>query len=495
MTLSIYNTLTNKKEEFKPLQDGKVGMYVCGVTVYDHCHIGHARAASVFDTIYRYLLDRGYEVNYVRNFTDIDDKIINRAREENIPWRELTLKYIDAFYNDMDRLNIARPTLEPKATEHLQDMIGMISRLVDRGNAYESGGDVYYAVKTFDAYGALSGKNTDDLIAGARVEVDERKRDPLDFALWKSAKPDEPFWESPWGPGRPGWHIECSAMSQNLLGERFDIHGGGKDLTFPHHENEIAQSQGASGQAPVKYWVHNGFVNIDKEKMSKSLGNFFAIRDVLERYHPEALRLFLLSSHYRNPIDFSDTLLDETEKVLSRFYETLAEGQKILDKIKTSGATAATADGAGNKNGASAFTQKFNEAMDDDFNTSVALALMNEEMRTLNTLRNEIAHADPDSAEASEKTTRMEAGLRALKRAGNLLGVFYIDPQTFLRENQERKIQDQGVDAARVEELILERNQARSAKDWAAADRCREALTEMGVAVEDAPEGTIWKIK
>ena len=315
MSLKIFNTMSGKKENFVPKNENQVGMYVCGVTVYDYCHVGHARAAIVFDTIYRYLQYLGNDVIFVRNFTDIDDKIINRAKEEGVEWHEINQKYIKAFHQDMGKLNIAAPTEEPKATDHISEMLDMIQSLIDQGKAYESKGDVFYSIKNFKEYGCLSGKNIDDLQSGARVEINEVKNNPLDFALWKKSKPEEPSWDSPWGAGRPGWHIECSAMSKKYLGETFDIHGGGKDLVFPHHENEIAQSFGCTGKQPVRYWVHNGFVNIDKEKMSKSLGNFFTLRDVYKKYHPEVLRLFLISSQYRSPIDFSE----KTWKILPRY--------------------------------------------------------------------------------------------------------------------------------------------------------------------------------
>ncbi|HIA33177.1 MAG TPA: cysteine--tRNA ligase, partial [Nitrospinaceae bacterium] len=323
MSLIIFNTLSGKKEVFEPLREHMVGMYVCGVTVYDYCHVGHARSGVVFDTIFRYLKHCGYDVTYVRNFTDIDDKIINRSNEQNTPWQDLTKKFIQAFYEDMGKLHIQSPTEEPKATDHIQEMLDMISLLVERGKAYESGGDVFYSVNSFDGYGQLSGKNIEDLQAGARVDVNEKKRDALDFVLWKKSKPNEPKWGSPWGEGRPGWHIECSAMARKYFGDNFDIHGGGKDLVFPHHENEIAQSCGVTDCSPARLWVHNGFVNIDKEKMSKSLGNFFTLRDIYKKFHPEALRLFLISSHYRSPIDFSMRNLEDAEKVILRFYESL----------------------------------------------------------------------------------------------------------------------------------------------------------------------------
>ncbi len=458
-------------------------MYVCGVTVYDYCHVGHARAAVVFDTIYRYLQRLGYEVNYVRNFTDIDDKIINRANEEKIPWDQVTKKYIEAFYEDMGSLNTSPPTVEPKATEHIDTMIDMIVGLIEKDKAYVIDGDVFYSIETFKDYGKLSGKNPEDLLAGARVEVDERKRNPLDFALWKKSKPDEPSWESPWGPGRPGWHIECSAMSQKYLGDFFDIHGGGKDLVFPHHENEIAQSCGLSGNPPVKYWVHNGFVNIDKEKMSKSLGNFFTIRDILKKYHPEVLRLFLLTNHYRGPIDFSEQNLQEAAKVLDRYYEFFAAAEK---KRGTREADSQQASNETLKK--SPFMLKFEEAMNDDFNTALALAHMNEELRRLNKALSELEE-DP----ADLKDFDLAAG--ALKETGRLLGVFYRTPGEYRDQTFKLKSRELDLDVEKIERLIAERNAARKAKEWAKSDQARDELNKMGVVVEDTPEGTLWKIK
>ena len=325
MKLLVYNTLTKTKEEFQPLEPNKVKMYVCGVTVYDYCHIGHARSAVVFDVIYRYFLFLGYDVVYVRNFTDIDDKIIRRAQEEHTDYRTIAERYIAAFYEDMDRLGVLRPTVEPRATEHIKEMIEIIQKLFDKGYAYQSGRDVYFSVERFPGYGKLSGRSLEDMMAGARVDIDEHKRNPFDFVLWKGSKEGEPAWDSPWGPGRPGWHIECSAMSAKYLGETFDIHGGGKDLIFPHHENEIAQSEAAFGKPLVRYWLHNGFVNINNEKMSKSLGNFLTIREILDKVHPEALRLFVISKHYRSPVDFSDETIKEAESGLERLYMTLSE--------------------------------------------------------------------------------------------------------------------------------------------------------------------------
>jgi len=477
MSLRIFNTLSMQKEDFVPLAEGKVRMYVCGVTVYDYCHVGHARSAIVFDTLYRYLRHLGYEVTYARNFTDIDDKIIKRAAEENISWQAVTEKYIQAFHEDMGALNIATPTLEPKATDHIADMIQMVASLVDQGKAYESEGDVYYAIRSFADYGKLSRKKLDDLIAGARVEVGEQKRDPMDFALWKKSKPGEPSWDSPWGPGRPGWHIECSAMSYRYLGEVFDIHGGGKDLVFPHHENEIAQTCGHTGKPPVKYWVHNGFVNINKEKMSKSLGNFFTIRDILKQYHAEVLRLFLLTNHYRGPIDFADQYLHEASKVLDRFYEFFAAVEAELDeRIPESK----------NGNRTHPLMKKFEEAMDDDFNSAVALAHLKEVLRHLNTALTDVKNNQGDR-------DALAADAAVLKYMGNLLGLFFDRAEAYQAKTLKLKAVD--LDTVKIEGLIADRKAARAAKEWGKADQCRDALSEMGVVLEDSAHGTTWKIK
>jgi cysteinyl-tRNA synthetase len=477
MSLLIFNTLTRKKEPFVPIKENRVSMYVCGVTVYDFCHVGHARAAIVFDTFYRYFQHLNYEVRFVRNFTDIDDKIINRANEEGLGWQAVNQKYIAAFYEDMDKLNIATPTEEPRATDHIPEMLEMIESLVNQDKAYAVQGDVFYSIKSFKDYGCLSGKNIDDLQSGARVEINETKRDPLDFALWKKNKPGEPFWESPWGPGRPGWHIECSAMSKKYLGDTFDIHGGGKDLVFPHHENEIAQSCGCTGKQPARYWVHNGFVNIDKEKMSKSLGNFFTIREVCKKYHPEVLRLFLISSHYRSPIDFSEKNLDDATKVLSRFYEGLAEARKKIGKR-------ASISNFEEKVKNHALTKKFEAAMNDDLNTAVAIAHMNEELRKLNS-----------SAPEQNKTEDFTIAKAAWEQAGQILGLFSLTPEEFEKQLFKIKNSNLDLDTRKIEQLIEDRNSARKSKNWEEADRCRDDLTQMGILIEDTPNGTEWKLK
>lgn len=482
MSLRVYNSRTRQKEDFVSLEKNRVGMYVCGVTVYDYCHIGHARAAAVFDTIFRYLKHLGRQVNYVRNFTDIDDKIIKRAQEENMSWREVSQKYIRAFHEDMGKLNIETPTMEPRAADHIPEMIGMISSLVERGKAYNADGDVFYSVPSFADYGRLSGKNTEDLLSGARVEVNEIKRNPLDFALWKKSKPSEPAWDSPWGPGRPGWHIECSAMSARCLGETFDIHGGGQDLIFPHHENEIAQSQGASGKEPVKYWVHNGFVNIDKEKMSKSLGNFLTLREIYKRRHPEALRLFLISSHYRSPIDFSEKNIEDMQTVLIRFYKGIESAETFTGDKKS-----AEIPAFNERVKSSPLMRKFEEAMNDDFNTAVALALLNEELKEIN--------KSVEERGANRDCRDLQVRLAGLKKAGNVLGLFFQTPKEFQSEIFKLKNQDLQLDVGKIETLIAARNSARKTRDWSKADQYRNDLKAMGVIIEDAPNGTEWKLK
>ncbi len=453
-------------------------MYVCGVTVYDYCHVGHARSAVVFDTIFRYLEHLEFDVTYVRNFTDIDDKIINRALEEKISWQEVTKKYIDAFYEDMGQLYIKAPTVEPKATDHIPEMLDMIALLVGQGKAYESGGDVFYSVSSFSGYGQLSKKNIEELQSGARVEVNESKRDALDFVLWKKSKPGEPAWDSPWGAGRPGWHIECSAMGRKYLGDTFDIHGGGKDLVFPHHENEIAQSCGVTGCPPVRFWVHNGFVNINREKMSKSLGNFFTLRDIYKKHHPETLRLFLVSSHYRSPIDFSEKNLEDAEKVLSRFYEALADADEVLKGELASRDVVRKHP----------LLTKCEEAMNDDFNTSVVLALMNEELRAINTELDKIARGSGDQ-------NKLLVCVAAFRLVGGLLGLLSSSPEKFKKEIFDLKKSSLGLDVAKIEKLIKDRDLARKGQDWGRADQCRDELTQMGVVLEDTPQGTEWKIQ
>lgn len=481
MSLRVYNTLSGKKEIFEPLVPGKVGMYVCGVTVYDYCHIGHARANIVFDIIYRYLQFAGYEVNYVRNYTDVDDKIINRANERGIDSRTLAEEFIRAFDEDMASLGLALPTCQPKATEHIAQIIAIVERLIERGLAYESAGDVYYAVEKFPDYLKLSKRNMEDMRSGARIAPGEQKRNPMDFALWKAAKPGEPFWESPWGPGRPGWHIECSAMSMKYLGESFDIHGGGKDLVFPHHENEIAQSEGASGKPFVKYWIHNGFVNVNQEKMSKSLGNFFTIRDIQKSYDPEVVRFFILTAHYRSPIDFCDQNLQEAQAGLSRFYEALQGAAEAIEGLEAG-------DSVGEEG--TALEARFREAMDDDFNTAQAIGHLFDGVRTINRLC---------ATKKFRKKPELVAAVRDLHqtiiRLGAVLGLFGSDPAVWLQKQRLAALAKLDIDVDQIEQLIAARNQARKDKDFARSDAIRDELDSKGIVLLDSAQGTGWKIK
>ena len=493
MALRVYNTLTGEKETFVPLTPGKVGMYVCGVTVYDYCHIGHARAGVAFDIIFRYLKYAGFDVTYVRNYTDIDDKIINRANQEGTDYRTIADRYIRAFDEDMDRLGLARPTIEPKATDHIGGIIRIIEALVDKGHAYASHGDVYYAVETFPDYLKLSGRSLEEMQAGARVEVGEQKRHPMDFALWKGSKPGEPLWPSPWGNGRPGWHIECSAMSMEFLGKTFDIHGGGKDLIFPHHENEIAQSEAANGCQFVRYWLHNGFVNINAEKMSKSLGNFFTIREVLNKYDPETLRFFILSAHYRSPIDFSDQNLDDARCGLERIYSCLA----ALDEILKGLSPAAEIDVLENLTPAglelqekvSQFVPRLVEAMDDDFNTAQALGVLFETVRATNRFLGEPNVLTPDASSLLDQVRRL------FVEAGNLLGLFNNCPATWLKGIKSSKADQIDITSDEIERSIAERAEARGAKNFKRGDEIRDLLLAKGILLLDSAQGTTWNVK
>jgi cysteinyl-tRNA synthetase len=488
MALRVYNTMTKKKEELVPLQKGRIGMYACGVTVYDLCHIGHARSAVVFDVIYRYFQYKGYKVTYVRNFTDVDDKIIKRAQEEGVSTEEIATRYIKEFYADMGALGLKKPTVEPKATEHIPEMIALVQQLIEKGHAYEVEGDVYYAVESFPEYGKLSKRTLDEMQAGARVEVDEKKRNPLDFALWKAAKPGEPSWESPWGKGRPGWHIECSAMSQKYLGDTLDIHGGGKDLIFPHHENEIAQAEGATGRPFVRFWLHNGFVNIEKEKMSKSLGNFLTIKEILKGYHPEVARLFLLSRHYRSPVDFSSQGMEEGRGNLERFYQTLAGIDEAIAQGKTAGSVpeGLSPEEMSIYRRAEEFPNQFEDAMDDDFNTAVAIAALFELSHDLNRL---LQNPTPHAPQVLLK------GREAFALAGKVLGIFQEDPRVFLESERERKTEKLTLTQKEIEGLITEREKARNKKDWERADEIRDQLASEGIILEDGPEGTTWRVE
>ena len=481
MSLRVYNTMSGKKEEFQPLVPGKVGMYVCGVTVYDYCHIGHARANIVFDIVFRYLQFAGYETTYVRNYTDVDDKIINRANERGIDSKELAEEFIRAFDEDMAALGLVKPTHEPRATEYIEQIVAISQKLIDKGMAYESAGDVYYRVDKFDGYLKLSKRNMEEMQAGARVTPGEQKENPMDFALWKAAKPGEPSWESPWGAGRPGWHIECSAMSSSLLGDSFDIHGGGRDLIFPHHENEIAQSEGASGKPFVKYWLHNGFVNVNQEKMSKSLGNFFTIRDILKTYDPEVVRFFILTSHYRSPIDFSDQNLIEAQAGLSRFYEALLTADQAVEGVAE--ADVSSEEGA-------KLEEKFREAMDDDFNTALAIAHLFEGVRTMNRLV---------ATKKFRKKAELVAQVRDLRvttlKLGEVLGIYHSDPAIWLEKVKQAGLAKLDISREEIEELIAQRKQARVEKDFTRSDEIRDLLAARGIELLDSPAGTTWKLK
>ena len=490
MSLRVYNTLSGKKEEFQPLVPNKVGMYVCGVTVYDYCHIGHARANIVFDIVYRYLQYSNYDVTYVRNYTDVDDKIIARANERGITSQALSEEFIDAFDEDMAALGLRKPTHEPKATEHIAQIIALVLGLIAKGMAYESAGDVYYSVDTFPSYLKLSKRNMEEMQAGARIAPGELKRNPMDFALWKTAKPGEPSWESPWGAGRPGWHIECSAMSSALLGETFDIHGGGRDLIFPHHENEIAQSEGASGKPFVKYWLHNGFVNVNQEKMSKSLGNFFTIRDILKSYDAEVVRFFILTAHYRSPIDFSDQNLEESRHGLTRFYEALAQLDKGLAKADKEAPQGAVPESLAEP--VARLTQleeRFRAAMDDDFNTALAIGHMFDAVRAINRI---LAEENTLKGRLQEILGR---GRDDLLRLGEVLGLFVSEPSAWLARSAQEGLSESGLSAEEIESLILERREARANKDFARSDQIRDDLAAKGIQLLDGPEGTTWKMK
>ena len=490
--IKLYNTLSGKKEAFVPIHPGTVLFYACGITVYDYSHLGHARGAVAFDVIRNYFVRKGYKVTYVRNFTDVDDKIINRAKQEGITAEQVAHKYIQAYHEDMKRLGVARADSEPKATEHVSEMIQIVKGLVEKGHAYPMDGDVYFRVASFADYGKLSKRNLEDLKAGARVEIDERKADPLDFALWKASKPGEPAWDSPWGPGRPGWHIECSAMSFKHLGETFDIHGGGKDLIFPHHENEIAQSEAYSGRKFVNYWLHNGFVNINQEKMSKSLGNFFTIRDILDRYDAEIVRLFLLSTHYRSPIDFSDANLKDARAGLDRFY-TMKEGMvkylmgKKAPSVKAeevvAGADRPLFDKIVN------LPKAFDEAMDDDFNTAFAIGLIYDLVREVNKFL-----ADASAQREDAAYIILSSAGNAFDAVGRTLGLFTRDPEAWFSESRQAESKVT-LSVERIEELIHLRNEARARKDWAEADRIRKVIDDGGVELFDRADGTVWKPK
>ncbi|MFC1840096.1 cysteine--tRNA ligase [Thermodesulfobacteriota bacterium] len=482
MNLKLYNTATRRKEEFVPLIEGKVGMYVCGVTVYDHSHIGHARSAIVFDVLVRYLRARGMDVTYVRNFTDVDDKIIARAKEVGKDTGDLAQEYIESYYEDMNALGVMKADKEPRATEYINDMIEMIKVLIDKGFAYEVGGDVFYSVEKLDDYGKLSGRRIEDMKAGSRVDINEKKKHPMDFTLWKNAKPGEPMWSSPWGDGRPGWHMECSVMSNHYLGGSFDIHGGGKDLLFPHHENERAQSKAATGSEFARYWVHNGFLTVESEKMSKSLGNFIFIKDALKNYHPEVLRFFLLSKHYRSPLDFSKRDVLDFQAGLVRIYRTLKRLEKLIGPCegdyfnKFSGLIKVDQD--------SEFLTRFVGFMDDDLNTAGVIGIVFEKMKELNRIMDDVG-SSPDTHVREQLIEERQN----LFKASVVLGVLKNDPSTFLSEMEKPS----DIDESAVEDLIIQRTEARAQKDWARADEIRDQLQEMGIVIEDGADGTKWR--
>lgn len=457
MALTVFNTLTRKKQSFEPIQPGHVGIYVCGVTTYDYCHIGHARTYVAFDIVVRYLRKMGYEVKYVRNITDLDDKIIKRAAENGEDFHQVTERFINEMHKDFDALNLVRPDIEPRVTGHMDEIIHMIGSLIENGNAYEAGnGDVLFDVSTFNDYGKLSRQDLEQLQAGSRVDIDTAKQDPLDFVLWKAAKPGEPSWSSPWGEGRPGWHIECSAMNKKHLGTTFDIHGGGSDLSFPHHENEIAQSCCANHSEYVKYWMHSGMVQVDNEKMSKSLGNFFTIRSVLEQYDAETVRYFLLSSHYRSQLNYTQENLDQAHSALERLYTALRDitPQAASEQLRRK------------------YWQSFQQAMDDDLNAPEAMSVLFEIARDINRNR----ESAPDTAAQLA---------HILIELAEVMGLLQQSPEDFLQGDDD--------DVAKIEALIAKRNQARADKDWAAADDARDELTNMGIVLEDGAEGTRWR--
>ena len=470
MNIILYNTMTSKKEEFKPIVEGKVGMYVCGVTVYDYTHIGHGRSSVAFDVIRRFFEYKGYDVTFVKNFTDVDDKIINRANENHELWSELSERFIKEHDADMDSLYIKRPTYTPMATKYIEKMIDYCERLIEKGNAYAVDGDVYFRVNSFKEYGRLSGRNLEDMIAGARVDVNDKKENPLDFALWKAAKPDEPSWKSPWGQGRPGWHIECSVMSEAILGSNIDIHGGGQDLIFPHHENEIAQSEAISCSTFANYWIHNGFVNINKEKMSKSLNNFFTIRDILKICHPEALRLLFLMTHYRQPLEYSEDKLKEASSALHRIYIFLDEAAHLTGSKKGKNLKQEIGDMK------SHFIKEFEESMNDDFNTPKAVAAIFEIVRMGNT----IIAGKPDT-ESAEHLKEVSSYIFDI--VSKVLGIINHSADEWYKSNLKIPVQE-------VEALILKRAEDRKNKDFALADSVRAELTEKGIEIIDTLDGT-----
>lgn len=482
--MQLYNTLTRKKEVFTPARPGHAVIYVCGITAYDYCHIGHARSALVFDALVRHLRASGLEVTFIRNFTDVDDKIIRRAHQEGRDWKEVAETYIEAFHEDMDALGVIRADKEPRATGHIREMQDICTALISEGKAYATpSGDVYFRVRSYPPYGKLSGRSPDELVAGARVAPGEEKEDPLDFALWKAAKPGEPWWESPWGRGRPGWHIECSAMSKPYL--PLDIHGGGQDLIFPHHENEIAQTEASCGCELARFWVHNGFVQVNSEKMSKSLGNFKTIRDILKSYLPETLRFFLLGKHYRSPVDFTPEIMAESEKALNRVYECLRETRRGLGRASWK-KTPLPQDMVSEWQN---LETAFHAALDDDLNTAQALGHIFSQVRIANRLLEDKALR---AVEGSRHI--LEELLRRAEDWTARLGLFGQEPTDFLTRQRDCRARRAHVDMKAVEDLLQRRLHARAARDFAASDQLRDALAALGIAVRDTPEGQVWDL-
>lgn len=473
--IRTYNTLLQKKEELVPFEGKKIRIYVCGPTVYSSAHLGHARSAVTFDVIQRFLKNVGYEVTYARNFTDIDDKIINKSKETGIPPQEIARIYTEEYIEDMGSLGVQAPTFQPKVTEHVSEILDLIKTIIDRGYAYQSGSDVFFSIKKFPSYGKLSKRAPDEMLAGVRIDINERKEDPLDFALWKGSKPGEPWWESPWGQGRPGWHIECSTMSMKYLGSSFEIHGGGKDLIFPHHENEIAQSEAATGVEFVRYWVHNGLIEINRAKMSKSIGNIINVREALTRWSKEAIRLFFLSHQYQNPADFSEDTMDENESALERLYITLkrAKDQKNNGRKTDS-------ELAGNLN---KFKTAWVEAMCDDFNTADAVGNLFDLARAINR-----------SIDSFGWTSTLAEALKEVGGFGSVLGILELDPRDYL---QREKLSNSALEMTeeQIKQLIEERAASRKEKNWKRADEIRDYLSSKGILLEDTPEGTIWRVK
>lgn len=463
--MKIFNTMTRKKEEFKSIKPGEVSMYVCGPTVYNYFHVGNARTFIVFDTVRKYLEYRGYKVNFIQNFTDIDDRMISRANADGITVKELGDKFIEEYYKDADSLNLKRATANPRATEYIKEIVTFIGDLIEKGFAYEVDGDVYFQTKKFEQYGKLSGQNIDDLQAGARINIDERKKDPMDFAVWKNKKPGEPAWESPWGMGRPGWHIECSCMSYNLLGETIDIHAGGSDLVFPHHENEIAQSEGRSGKTFANYWMHSAFLNVNNVKMSKSLNNFFTAREILDMYSPDVVRLFMLSGHYRTQLNFSLELLDSAKSSLERFYNSMGNLESLLCEVKNEELSEIEKEYIKNLD---SYKEKYIEKMDDDFNTADAISVIFDMIKDINI-----------NIGVQSSKQLINYALQLIMELGNPLGI--------LQKSSKGSIEEE------IEKMIEERQKARKDKNWALSDKIRDTLKDNGIILEDTPQGVRWK--